>query len=283
MNVPKQNTSEWLEFRKDKLGASDAPIIMGVSPWKTPYGLWLEKLDLTHEQVKNSAMKRGNDLESTARMMFMLDTGIEVHPKVVLHPTIKFMMASFDGMDSSNTNAVEIKCPGAVDHAKALDGMIPDKYFPQLQHQIEVCQLEMVYYYSFDGEKGVVLKVYRDDKYIKKMVKQEQEFYDNIENVVPPALMERDFVENSSHAFLQVSSEWKLVNEKLKELERQEKDMRSMLISMCHDKSTKGGGLKIFPCVRKGNIDYSQIPELQSVNLDNYRKESTKYWRIGTD
>lgn len=283
MNDLIQNTEEWLRFRKDKVGASDAPIIMGVSPWKTPYGLWLEKLDLTHEQVKTDAMKRGTDMEITARMMFMLDTGIEVQPKVMLHPTIKFMMASFDGMDASNKNAVEIKCPGIVDHAKALDGIIPEKYFPQLQHQIEVCQLDMVYYYSFDGEKGAVIKVYRDDAYIKHMIKLEQEFHENLENVVPPALTEKDFVENSSHAFLEASMKWKTINEKLKELEKQEKDVRNTLISMCHNKNTKGGGLKIFPCVRKGNIDYGLVPVLNGLNLELYRKESTKYWRIGSE
>lgn len=283
MSLPEQNTPEWLQFRKNKIGASDAPIIMGVSPWKTQYGLWLEKLDLTSSQVKTKAMERGNDLESVARMMFMLDTGIEVNPKVMVHPSIKFMMASFDGMDDSNKNAVEIKCPGREDHSKALDGVIPEKYFPQLQHQIEVCQLEMIYYYSFDGEKGITIKVYRDDAYIKKMLNQEREFYNSLENVVPPALTDRDFIENTSYAFLQASSEWKEINEKLKLLEKQEKEIRETLISMCHDKSTKGGGLKIFPCVRKGNVDYSQIPELKAVNLDNYRKESTKYWRIGSE
>jgi predicted phage-related endonuclease len=41
-----QQTPEWLEFRKNKIGASDAPIIMETSPWKTPYQLWLEKLSL---------------------------------------------------------------------------------------------------------------------------------------------------------------------------------------------------------------------------------------------
>ncbi len=52
-----QHSNEWLELRKNKIGASDAPIIMKVSPWKTPYRLWEEKLGLT-ECVSNQAMKR---------------------------------------------------------------------------------------------------------------------------------------------------------------------------------------------------------------------------------
>ena len=39
-----QGTSEWLENRKNHIGASDAPVVMGVSPWDTPYKLWENKL-----------------------------------------------------------------------------------------------------------------------------------------------------------------------------------------------------------------------------------------------
>ncbi len=38
-----QNTPEWHAFRRKRIGASDAPVIMGISPWKTPYQLWIEK------------------------------------------------------------------------------------------------------------------------------------------------------------------------------------------------------------------------------------------------
>jgi len=31
---------------------------------------------------------------------------------------------------------------------------------------------------------------------------------------------------------------------------------------------------------RKGNVDYSQIPELQGVDLDAYRGKETITWRI---
>ena len=38
-----QKSEEWLDWRKKGIGSSDAPIIMGVSPWKTPFELWEEK------------------------------------------------------------------------------------------------------------------------------------------------------------------------------------------------------------------------------------------------
>ena len=37
---------EWLEARKDGLGASDAAALLGLSPWKTNVQLWEEKCGL---------------------------------------------------------------------------------------------------------------------------------------------------------------------------------------------------------------------------------------------
>ncbi len=39
----KQNTPEWVEARRHGVGGSDVAAIMGLSPWKTPAQVWLEK------------------------------------------------------------------------------------------------------------------------------------------------------------------------------------------------------------------------------------------------
>ena len=76
--VMQQNTEEWLEFRRDKIGASDAPIIMGKSPWKTPHQLWEEKIGVRTSSYETAAMRRGKDLESEARKHFEQQTGLIV-------------------------------------------------------------------------------------------------------------------------------------------------------------------------------------------------------------
>ena len=50
-----QGTPEWLEFRRTMVMASDSPVIMGVSPWKTPLQLYHEKVNGT-QQVKNASI-----------------------------------------------------------------------------------------------------------------------------------------------------------------------------------------------------------------------------------
>ena len=227
-----QGSPEWLSFRKKYIGASDAPIIMQISPWKTPYQLWLEKLDLVPPGIKNSAMERGLQLESEARLTFSIKTGIDMSPKVVIHPSVKWMMASLDGLSNDKKNAVEIKCPGKTDHAVAAQGKVPEKYYPQLQHQMEVAQLDMIFYYSFHEEFGdYIIEVNRDDKFIKKMKKEEEQFYDCVQSFISPKLTDRDYETRNDDVWTLVTSDWKYAKSQLNDWEETEKRLRENLIS----------------------------------------------------
>lgn len=170
----KQRSPEWMKWRRSKIMASDAPILMGVSPYKTIEALLNEKLRC-YEQPQTHWMQRGIELEPAALELFEKETGLTMFPCVGLHDN-EWMAASFDGMTIDEDAIVEIKCPGKKDHAIALKGEIPAKYYPQLQHQICVSELDMVYYYSFDGESGVTIQVKRDDIYIENMVAKLFEF-----------------------------------------------------------------------------------------------------------
>lgn len=173
-----QNTTKWRSFKQTKIGASDAPVIMGDSPWKTPRDLFEEKLGLRAPSITTSYMQRGIDLEPKARECFEKMTGIYVMPKTMVSDEIEWMMASLDGIDFEGENIVEIKCPGKKDHSTALKGEIPKKYKAQLQHQMKVCELEKMFYFSFDGEEGIVLEVERDDEYLEILIENERKFWE---------------------------------------------------------------------------------------------------------
>lgn len=276
-----QNTPEWLEMRKSKVGASDAPIIMGVSPYKTPYQLWREKLSLD-ESKWNGAMQRGHDLEDKARAKFVKMTGINVEPKVLFHPRNKWMMASLDGyyMDDDDEYAVEIKCPNKNDHELALNNMVPEKYQPQLQHQLAVTEMDMMYYFSFDGENGVIVEVTRDDKYIKQMIKEELKFYECMTDLIPPKLTDRDYVQRSDEEWEKIAAQWKLLKEQMIQLEDEEERLRMRMIELAENQNSIGGGVKLAKQIKKGSVDYSKIPELKEINLEPYRKSAVEFWKI---
>lgn len=181
----KQRSRQWLEWRRTKITAGDAPVIMGVSPYKKIDKLYDEKIRC-YETNTTQYMQRGIDLEPIALKAFEKATGLIMFPAVGVHEELDWMAASFDGMTIDGEAIVEIKCPGRRDHNDAAMGGVPFKYYPQLQHQIHVAGLDRAYYFSFDGVSGITLEVPRDDDFIEKMIAKEFEFWNCLRTFTPP-------------------------------------------------------------------------------------------------
>ncbi len=272
-----QGTNEWLALRKTKITATDASVIMGASHWKTKVQLYHEKKSNTPPAPANDRMQRGIDLEPIARDLFTIKTGIHVEPKVVVKD---WAMASLDGISACGNYLVEIKCPGERDHAVAVSGKVPDHYYPQLQHQMWICGLDQMYYFSFDGADGVLVNVERDYLYCGKMIDEEMKFYDCLVNNIPPEPSEGDYIERSDDLWSQCAMKWRMINQNIKNLEKEEEELRKQLIFLSGESNTKGAGISLCQVQRKGNVEYSKIPELKNVDLDKYRKGSISSWRI---
>jgi putative phage-type endonuclease len=174
----KQRSREWLTWRSTRVCASDAPILMGHSPFKTVEQLYNEKIKC-FESTPNPWMLRGIELESVALREFEKETDLVMFPCVGEHDN-GWMAASFDGMTLEQDAVCEIKCPGKKDHLSAVNGIIPDKYKAQLQHQMFVSGVQLLFYYSFDGSKGVTIEVKRDDEFIEIMIEKEREFWERL-------------------------------------------------------------------------------------------------------
>lgn len=272
-----QGTPEWLKLRKTKITATDASVIMGVNRWKTTTQLYHEKTSEENNTFVNEAMQRGIDLEPIARDLFTIKTGIEMLPMVIIKD---WAMASLDGMSELADYILEIKCPSHADHYTAIGGKVPYHYYPQLQHQMYVTGVQFAYYFSFDGADGVIVEVPRDDKYIEKMVEEELKFYQCLINKTPPEPCEGDYTERNDDVWQECASKWKTLTETIKELEKAEEELRKQLIFLAGESNTKGAGISLCQVSRKGNVDYSKIPELKGIDLEKYRKASTNSWRI---
>lgn len=183
---------EWLEWRRQGVGASDAPAIMGVSPWSTPYQTWRNKI-MPRKSQDSSSMKRGRDLEPRARAEFEMKIGSFVYPTNVENEELPWLRASLDGLCKENRIMVEIKCPNRADHALALEGLVPEKYWPQCQHQLLVTGLPSMFYWSFDGSNGSLVKVDRDNDYLENMLLPElKRFWFCVASCVSPPLTTSD-------------------------------------------------------------------------------------------
>lgn len=268
-------SEEWLAFRKTKITATDASVIMKANPWKTSLQLYQEKISEENKTFTNERMKRGTDLEPLARELFNLRTGFKMEPVVLVKD---WVMASLDGFDSVSGNILEVKCPGEKDHAIAVSGKVPGHYYPQLQHQMYVADADKAYYFSFDGIDGVIVEVMRDAAYIDKMMEEEAKFFECLQNKTAPECAE--YNERSDEAWKRLAVQWKSVTQCIRDLEKEEEDIRKELIGLSGEQNSKGAGVSLCRFERKGNIDYTKIDELKNIDLETYRKPTTISWRI---
>lgn len=278
----KQRSKEWHEFRRNHIGSSDAAVCMGISPWKTKLDLYNEKIAESHvESVSNYAMRRGVELEPLALAKFEEDTGYLMTPRVIEHPTIPYMSASLDGLELDGVCAVEIKAPGRTDHELALKGIVPEKYIPQLQHIMEVCQLEEIYYMSYISDSDyTIFKVKKDHEYTKRLLDAELEFWNRIQSRNPPQPTDRDIKKITETSFASRAEEWRNLQCKKADIIKREEELKSEIIQLADYGSAEGFGIKVIKSVRRGHIDYARVPALDGLDLEPFRKESTEMFRI---
>jgi putative phage-type endonuclease len=273
-----QGSKEWLNLRKTKITATDAAVIMGLNPWQTPYGLWMQKMGLSPPNEETEAMNEGKRLEPIALAKWNSSNKYPYSPGVFINDEREWQMASLDGVNELGA-LVEIKC-SAKSLEMAKDGIIPDYYKAQMQHQMSVCNMPRMNYYVYYNDEAYGHIVERDEAFISDMLKKEEEFYKLMQIGEPPPMTAKDYIERDDEKWNVCAQGYLEVLESIKFLEDQKEYWRSQLIKLSDDKSCKGSGISVFKGIKKGVIDYKGIPELQSINLENYRKPSTEYWRI---
>src|SRR5580658_11338617 len=106
-----QNTPEWLRWRMEGIGSSDAPVIMGEGAFKSRHLLWAIKTGRAREFAGNAAARRGHALERAARTAYERQFGLQMEPLCLIHEQYDWMRASLDGMSFDGSLVLEIKCP----------------------------------------------------------------------------------------------------------------------------------------------------------------------------
>jgi putative phage-type endonuclease len=181
--------AEVLEKRRKGVGGSDVAPICGLSPWKSAYQVWQEKLNLAEKFEATPEMKYGLLVEPTIRQWYSDETGRVVHvPKNMLsHPKYPFMVANLDGYTDDN-RVVEIKTArSSLDWGEPGTDEIPIYYQTQVQHYMivtgfEVCDVPV----SFAGSMPVIYEVPADKELQEMIIEKEAEFWRFVEKEIPP-------------------------------------------------------------------------------------------------
>lgn len=284
-----------LEWHKDRLtgiGSSDAPVIMGVSPWSTILKLYEEKISTEiKEQTENYAMQVGNRLEPMVRSLFESKMGCEFPAANVKREDISWVRASIDGRNQEKRESIEIKFMGKQDYEGVKMGFAPEKYIPQLQHILMATDDFKIYLLAYPHEgrndkvldinKLAILEVIPDTAYIEKLFLAEDAFWKCVQNRTPPEPGQNDYVPLTG--FSREVELYKNLCSEVQRLETKRDHYKELFIEAARASGNKRllcGGLKIAETTRVGSVDYAKIPELANVNLESYRKKPSVFWTV---
>jgi hypothetical protein len=172
-----QGSQEWLQSRLGKPTASNFGKL--ITPTGKPSSSaegYINELIAQRitgeipEFYKSEAMERGNELEPHAKATYELTRDVEVvEVGLCLHDEFE-CGASPDGLVGDN-GGLEIKCPLPHNHVAYLRaGDVPSKYIPQIQGCMWITGREWWDFMSYHPSmEDLIVRVYRDDAYIKKL------------------------------------------------------------------------------------------------------------------
>jgi len=190
-----QGSDEWKQLRLGKVTASRVADVMakiksGEAAGRADYRTDLVVERLTNkpsDSFTNAAMAWGTEQEPLARIKYetVFNLFVEEVP-FINHPTIEWFGASPDGLIGSE-GLLEIKAPNSKTHIKYLnDGKPPSKYIPQMMAQMACTGRKWCDFVSFDprmpeGLNFFVVRLERDEEYIKAMEAEVQQFLNEVE------------------------------------------------------------------------------------------------------
>ncbi len=297
-----QRSPQWHQWRNGGVTASEAPIIMGRSPYKTQWQLWAEKtgLVLPEDLSQNPHVQRGIQLEPQARRTFETRHNDFLLPLCAEADHNAIFRASFDGINDAG-EPVEIKCPCESVFKEVQSQQEQSKayqlYWVQVQHQLLVANSERGWLVFYFNEQSVEFVIQRDDAFLSELQSKALAFWEQVQRKqAPPKCPERDcFVPSreTQSRWVALSAQYSSAQAKATQLEAQMtalknemREVQSHLVAMMDNYAhADHAGVKICRYMATGTVDYKQLVkdklgELDEAELAPYRKAAKERIRI---
>lgn len=276
-NFIAQRTEEWFKLRTGRLTASVIGSVMGTSPFMSREKLMLKMIKEYQtgetESFDNPATAWGTFNEDGAVSEFEMLTGLKVEPApFMLYGD--YMGASPDGYVSDGS-IIEIKCPyGIRNDAEPTFKTAKEQpqYYAQMQMQMLASTTSKCHFFQWTVNGNSYEVVKRDEKFIKKMLKECDEFYNEY--------LERR--EHSQEFESDLMDEYLELKEKIKELGEKQKEILAGLVALTNEKGGTINGHKLYQIKKDGAISYAKAIKdlLPDADLESYRGNPSEYWAV---
>lgn len=298
-----QRTPEWFVWRQHGITASETPVILGLSPYKTPWRLWMEKTGKIKpdDLSRNPNVQRGVEMEDDVRKLFEEERLEIVEPACGVCDEDPVFRASFDGLDSKG-RPVEIKCPSRKVWDEILaNGESADTYrlyAAQVQHQLLVSGANEGFLVFYSEGEMKIFDIKRDEAFIRRIRDEGRKFFDSLQAGKPPKKdPEKDlYVPESeedvtrwvqaARQFLRYQKELDELEEKTAAVKRELAALRPVFQSLMGDNAVADfAGVEVRRSSVKGRIDYQKALEatagkMDPAELEKFRSEPTERWSI---
>lgn len=187
------NKELWLAERAKGITASDASAILGLSPYKTPFKVWADKLGLLEDrQEESERMRWGHRLEAGIALGFAESKGLDVKQSgdLVGHPKYNWLMATPDFYCSDNS-LLEVK--NTSKFWEWSENNTPDHAHIQVIIQLACTEYDIAHIAALiQGHKLEERLFYRDDALEGVIIAQLLEFKSLIDSRTAPPLQSDD-------------------------------------------------------------------------------------------
>lgn len=297
-----QRSPGWHDWRKAGLSASDAPVVLGVSPFKTRWRLWAEKCGFAPEEnlSGNPHIRRGLEEEDRARRAYEERHGVLLLPLCAESDAQPVVRASFDGLTDEG-EPVELKCPSwksfedLLEHGE--ESSVFKHYIPQVQQQIYVADAPQgsVSFYCEGHSLDFVIP--RDEALITALIEETLVFWRLVETRKEPELdPARDVLVPSGSeaaAWKQLAAQYQEAAWKKAALEAELTRCKEAIVGVENALVSRMGTylraeasyIKVTRFTQRGAIDYRKamealMPGLKEDVLEAYRRSSTQRVKI---
>lgn len=267
----KQGTKEWQEERFKYCTASEVPVVLGKSPYQTKLQLFEQKYFKVIKNETSYIMEKGHEAEDDARVWLMKSRGLNLKPAVVVRTDCP-LLASLDGYDENADIILESKLVGAEALKAISEGVIPEAHNLQVQTQLVTAKKKNLLYFARDTKgNSAIVEIVPDNEMQDMIEKTASEFMSAVTSGNFPEPTEKDFVEVQDERFFRLRD----IKETISGLESQFEDLKKSLVSTYDFPRIRCGNITMVKSLRKGNVNYSKIPELQGLDLEKYRGKAS--------
>jgi len=278
-----QGSDEWKQERLKYVTASQVPVLLDLSPYQTTLGLFEEKV-LGQEPPITTTQQilfdRGHKAEAIGRQWVKDNLGLDFKPAVVVSTEVLDLLASLDGFIENDKIIFEAKYMGAKTLLDVKAGKIPEHHKYQVQAQLLATGADHCIYFAMDGKDSAWIRIFPDTKCMEEIKKSITKFMNCVRKGEAPEPSERDFHSPEDARFNQLFN-LKLQMEKTKEEFDQLKE--KLATEYSHFKRIRTSGITMIRTLRKGVVNYSKVPELKGLDLEQYRGKSSETVTVSFD